>query len=76
MNGTETTGTRIELLDTTLRDGAQAEGVSFSVHDKLSVVSVLDQLGIPLVEAGNPGSNPKDCEFFELARKEPPEPAR
>ena len=52
------TGIRIELLDTTLRDGAQAEGVSFSVHDKLSVVSVLDQLGIPLVEAGNPGSNP------------------
>ncbi len=60
---------RIELLDTTLRDGAQAEGVSFSVHDKLAVVSVLDSLGIPLVEAGNPGSNPKDGEFFAEAEK-------
>jgi len=53
------------LLDTTLRDGAQAEGVSFSVHDKLAVVDTLDALGIPLIEAGNPGSNPKDIEFFQ-----------
>lgn len=58
---------KIEILDTTLRDGAQAEGVSFSVRDKLSVLSVLDRLGIDLVEAGNPGSNPKDSEFFRLA---------
>ncbi len=59
---------RIELLDTTLRDGAQAEGISFSVRDKLAIVATLDALGIPLIEAGNPGSNPKDLEFFEKAR--------
>lgn len=55
---------KIEILDTTLRDGAQSEGVSFSLRDKLSVLSVLDRLGISYVEAGNPGSNPKDIEFF------------
>ena len=77
MNKEETTDrTRIELLDTTLRDGAQAEGVSFSVHDKLAVVSVLDRLGIHLVEAGNPGSNPKDGEFFAEAAKNPPAQAK
>ncbi len=58
----------IELLDTTLRDGAQAEGISFSVRDKLAVVEALDELGIPLIEAGNPGSNPKDLEFFAAVR--------
>jgi 2-isopropylmalate synthase len=57
----------IELFDTTLRDGAQGEGISFSVQDKLAVVRALDELGIPLIEAGNPGSNPKDMEFFRLA---------
>jgi 2-isopropylmalate synthase len=57
----------IEILDTTLRDGAQGEGISFSVQDKLAVVRTLDELGIPLIEAGNPGSNPKDTEFFRLA---------
>ena len=55
---------KVELLDTTLRDGAQSEGISFSVRDKLAIVQTLDALGIPLVEAGNPGSNPKDAEFF------------
>ncbi|MDD5705118.1 MAG: citramalate synthase [Kiritimatiellae bacterium] len=59
---------RIELLDTTLRDGAQAEGISFSVRDKLAIVETLDDLGIPLIEAGNPGSNPKDIAFFEAVR--------
>jgi 2-isopropylmalate synthase len=57
----------IEIFDTTLRDGAQGEGISFSVQDKLAVVRALDELGIPLIEAGNPGSNPKDTEFFRLA---------
>jgi 2-isopropylmalate synthase len=57
----------IEIFDTTLRDGAQGEGISFSVQDKLAVVRALDDLGIPLIEAGNPGSNPKDTEFFRLA---------
>ena len=50
--------------DSTLRDGAQAQGVSFSVEDKLKIVQRLDQLGIGYIEAGNPGSNPKDLEFF------------
>ncbi|MDR0563196.1 MAG: citramalate synthase [Spirochaetaceae bacterium] len=57
----------IEILDTTLRDGAQGEGISFSVQDKLAAVRALDELGISWIEAGNPGSNPKDMEFFRLA---------
>lgn len=58
---------RIELLDSTLRDGAQSGGIAFSVEDKLQIVEILDALGIPFVEAGNPGSNPKDLEFFARA---------
>jgi 2-isopropylmalate synthase len=58
---------QIELLDSTLRDGAQAEGVSFSVADKLDIVRALDELGIALLEAGNPASNPKEMEFFRQA---------
>ncbi len=56
---------RVTIFDSTLRDGAQAEGVSFSVEDKIKVVKALDNLGISYIEAGNPGSNPKDLEFFE-----------
>ncbi len=59
---------KVEILDTTLRDGAQSEGISFSVHDKLAIVETLDGLGIPLIEAGNPGSNPKDLDFFREVR--------
>jgi len=59
---------RIEIFDSTLRDGAQAEGIYFSVDDKLNIVKKLDQLGISYIEAGNPGSNPKDLEFFERAK--------
>jgi len=59
--------TDLEILDTTLRDGAQGEGINFSAQDKLAVVRALDDLGIPWIEAGNPGSNPKDMEFFRLA---------
>ncbi|MDR0623880.1 MAG: citramalate synthase [Treponema sp.] len=69
-------GPEIEILDTTLRDGAQGEGIAFSVQDKLAVVRALDELGIPWIEAGNPGSNPKDMEFFRLAGKLKPEQAR
>lgn len=58
---------RIDLLDSTLRDGAQANEISFSVDDKLNIVSRLDELGIPYIEAGNPSSNPKDLEFFARA---------
>ncbi|MDR3146908.1 MAG: citramalate synthase [Treponema sp.] len=57
----------VEILDTTLRDGAQGEGISFSVQDKLAVARVLDELGVAWIEAGNPGSNPKDAEFFRAA---------
>ncbi|HSV56765.1 MAG TPA: citramalate synthase, partial [Magnetospirillaceae bacterium] len=59
---------RVTLLDSTLRDGAQGEGICFSVADKVAVVRVLDSLGVDLIEAGNPGSNPKDMEFFLKAR--------
>ena len=61
----------LELLDTTLRDGAQAEGISFSVQDKLAIVETLDDLGIPLIEAGTPGSNPKDLAFFKAVAEKP-----
>ena len=57
----------IFILDTTLRDGAQGEGIVFSVRDKLAVTEALDELGVDWIEAGNPGSNPKDLEFFRLA---------
>ncbi|HUT97022.1 MAG TPA: citramalate synthase [Dehalococcoidales bacterium] len=60
--------TKVELYDTTLRDGAQSEGISFSVVDKLNIARKLDGLGIHFIEGGWPGSNPKDAEFFEKAR--------
>ena len=66
----------LTILDSTLRDGAQGEGISFSVQDKISIVKALDSLGIDLVEAGNPGSNPKDLEFFREASRLPLEKAR
>jgi len=56
--------TAIAIYDSTLRDGAQAQGVSYSVEDKLKIAAQLDDLGIRYIEAGNPGSNPKDLEFF------------
>ena len=58
---------RITLYDTTLRDGAQREGISFSVEDKLQIASSLDRLGVDYIEGGWPGSNPKDMEFFARA---------
>ena len=59
----------IEIFDTTLRDGAQAEGISFSLRDKLAITELLDDMGAAFIEAGNPGSNPKDIEFFREARR-------
>ncbi|MDR0909911.1 MAG: citramalate synthase [Spirochaetaceae bacterium] len=59
---------KIEIFDTTLRDGAQGEGISFSLQDKLAVLQALDDLGVAWIEAGNPGSNPKDMEFFRIAQ--------
>ncbi len=58
----------IDLFDSTLRDGSQGEGISFSVEDKIKIVLALDSLGVRYIEAGNPGSNPKDLEFFQKAR--------
>ena len=59
----------VEILDSTLRDGAQGEGISFSVSDKLNIVKALDAYGVDYIEAGNPGSNPKDLEFFDKVSK-------
>ncbi|SPE51723.1 Uncharacterized AIPM/Hcit synthase family transferase aq_356 [Verrucomicrobia bacterium] len=58
----------IEIYDTTLRDGSQGEGINFSVSDKLRIAEKLDAFGIPFIEGGWPGSNPKDIEFFTEAK--------
>lgn len=63
------TSFNVNILDSTLRDGSQGEGISFSVQDKLHIVQALDELGVKYIEAGNPSSNPKDLEFFEEAKK-------
>ncbi len=57
----------IKIFDSTLRDGAQGEGISFTVQDKIRILTLLDAFGVQYIEAGNPGSNPKDIEFFEKA---------
>lgn len=59
---------QVLLYDTTLRDGTQGEGISFSVDDKLKIAKKLDSLGIHYIEGGWPGSNPKDMEFFQKAQ--------
>ena len=56
---------RIEIYDTTLRDGAQSEDISFSVEDKLRITEKLDELGVHFIEGGWPGSNPRDVEYFK-----------
>lgn len=61
---------KIEVLDTTLRDGTQQEGLSLGVNDKLRVAEQLDWLGVTYIEGGWPGANPKDDEFFARAKKE------
>jgi 2-isopropylmalate synthase len=58
----------IELYDTTLRDGAQTWGVTFSLDDKVRIAQKLDEIGIDLIEGGYPGSNPKDRRFFRAAQ--------
>ncbi len=60
---------KIKLYDTTLRDGSQAEGISYSVMDKIRIAEELDKFGIHFIEGGWPGSNPKDKEFFEKISK-------
>ncbi len=60
------------LYDTTLRDGSQRKGLSFSLDDKLKITKYLDELGVPYIEGGWPGSNPKDMEYFVRMRSHPP----
>ncbi|MFQ5800552.1 MAG: citramalate synthase, partial [Candidatus Hydrothermarchaeales archaeon] len=59
---------KVRLYDTTLRDGAQSERISFSVEDKLRIAEKLDELGIHYIEGGWPGSNPTDAEFFKKVK--------
>jgi 2-isopropylmalate synthase len=63
-------GDAFHVYDTTLRDGAQQEGLNLSVHDKLAIARQLDGLGVGYIEGGWPGANPKDTEFFRRAREE------
>jgi 2-isopropylmalate synthase len=60
---------KIIIYDSTLRDGAQAQGISFSIEDRLKIVDRLERLGVEYIEAGNPGSNPKELEFFKRVKK-------
>ena len=63
------THAQIEIYDTTLRDGTQAEDISLSVEDKLRITEKLDEIGIHYIEGGWPGSNPRDAEYFRKVRK-------
>jgi 2-isopropylmalate synthase len=58
----------VEIYDTTLRDGAQGEGLAYSVEDKIKIARALDEIGVAFIEGGWPGANPKDVEFFERAK--------
>lgn len=58
----------VEIYDTTLRDGAQGEGLAYTVEDKIKIARVLDEIGVTYIEGGWPGANPKDVEFFERAK--------
>jgi 2-isopropylmalate synthase len=62
---------QIQIYDTTLRDGAQREGLTLSVEDKLKIAVQLDKLGVPWIEGGWPGANPKDGEFFQRLKTQP-----
>lgn len=62
---------KIQIFDTTLRDGVQGEGISFSPGDKLKIVAALDELGVDFIECGNPASNPKDEQLFAQLAKNP-----
>src|SRR5882757_5614477 len=59
----------VEVYDTTLRDGSQREGISYTLEDKLRIADRLDHFGVAYIEGGWPGSNPKDMEFFERGRE-------
>ena len=59
---------KVTIYDTTLRDGSQTEGISFTVNDKIKIAEKLDALGVHYIEGGWPGSNPKDREFFDIMK--------
>jgi 2-isopropylmalate synthase len=61
----------IQVYDTTLRDGSQGEGISLSLDDKLKIARQLDRMGVPFIEGGWPGANPKDVQFFWKLKEEP-----
>ena len=65
------TAKRLSIYDTTLRDGAQCEGLSLSLEDKLRIAHQLDRLGVPFIEGGWPGANPKDVKFFWQLKEQP-----
>ncbi len=62
---------QVKIYDSTLRDGAQSEGIAYSIQDKLRIATALDELGISYIEAGNPGASPKDMEFFKKIKEKP-----
>ncbi|MEI8349239.1 MAG: citramalate synthase [Candidatus Omnitrophota bacterium] len=62
---------KIAIYDTTLRDGAQTEGISYSLHDKITITKRLDEFGVDFIEGGWPYSNPKDKELFKYFKKNP-----
>jgi 2-isopropylmalate synthase len=68
-NNPESTDSMLKILDTTLRDGSQGEGVAFSSEDKIKVAMALDEFGVHYIEGGWPGSNPKDIAFFKKIKK-------
>ncbi|MEI6233499.1 MAG: citramalate synthase [Planctomycetota bacterium] len=63
-------GSRVEIFDTTLRDGTQSEHIAYSLQDKIEIAHALDGLGVDYIEGGWPGSNPKDMGFFDAAKTE------
>jgi 2-isopropylmalate synthase len=67
---------KIEIFDSTLRDGAQCEGISFSAADKMMIIKTLDRFGVDFIEAGNPASNPKDEGLFKSLLTNPPKYAK
>lgn len=67
---------KVIIYDTTLRDGAQSEGVALSLEDKLRIARRLDEFGVDIIEGGFPASNPKDVAFFAQLREKPLKHAR
>ena len=64
----QATKERLYLFDTTLRDGAQTNGIDFSLEDKIAISELLERVGVDYVEGGYPGANPTDSAFFEKKR--------